>query len=383
MSAGGRLRSGGLRIGLLTASASRLGGGVFEAVVAHAAMLRSLGHDPVVFALRDAQSAADCARFGDTPVRTFPVSGPRQIGYARGMAAGMAAAQLDLVHLHGIWMYPSAAGAQWARNSGRPYLISPHGMLDPWITGRGKWKKALARAGYERASWQAAAAFHALTPAEEADIRREAPGARVALIPNPAPQGVRPAPAAAPHIVYLGRLHPKKNLVALVEAWAMLEHAGKLPPDARLTVAGWGDPAYAAQLAALGSESRTIALPGQVFGPEKEALLASAKAVILPSLSEGLPMAVLEAWALARPTIMTADCNLPEGFAAGAALRCGHDRASIADAITTFFAIGPADYARMADAALSLARGPFAPTTVAERWQGLYASLAGRREAAA
>jgi poly(glycerol-phosphate) alpha-glucosyltransferase len=41
-------------------------------------------------------------------------------------------------------MYPSRAGLQWARRTGKPYLISPHGMLDPWITGRGRAKKALA-----------------------------------------------------------------------------------------------------------------------------------------------------------------------------------------------------------------------------------------------
>ena len=59
---------------------------------------------------------------------------------------------------------------------------------------------------------------------------------------------------------------------------------------------------------------------GPAFGEEKKALLRSAEAFILPSFSEGLPMSVLEAWAYGLPVVMTPECNLPEGFASGAAL---------------------------------------------------------------
>jgi glycosyltransferase involved in cell wall biosynthesis len=59
---------------------------------------------------------------------------------------------------------------------------------------------------------------------------------------------------------------------------------------------------------------------GPAFGGEKEALLRSAEAFVLPSLSEGLPMSVLEGWAYGLPVVMTPECNLPEGFASGAAL---------------------------------------------------------------
>jgi poly(glycerol-phosphate) alpha-glucosyltransferase len=59
---------------------------------------------------------------------------------------------------------------------------------------------------------------------------------------------------------------------------------------------------------------------GPAFGKEKEALLRSAEGFVLPSLSEGLPMSVLEAWAYGLPVVMTPECNLPEGFASQAAL---------------------------------------------------------------
>lgn len=60
---------------------------------------------------------------------------------------------------------------------------------------------------------------------------------------------------------------------------------------------------------------------GPQFGAEKDACYRNCDAFILPSVSEGLPMAVLEAWAYGKPVLMTSQCNLPEGFAADAAIR--------------------------------------------------------------
>jgi glycosyltransferase involved in cell wall biosynthesis len=67
----------------------------------------------------------------------------------------------------------------------------------------------------------------------------------------------------------------------------------------------------------------SVVFVGAQFGAEKNACYRACDAFILPSLSEGLPMAVLEAWAHAKPVLMTPECNLPEGFATGAALQIG------------------------------------------------------------
>ncbi|MDP9057805.1 MAG: glycosyltransferase [Pseudomonadota bacterium] len=364
----------GRRIGLLTASASRAGGGVFEAVVAQAAMIRAGGGEAIIFALADEYSEADRARFAPSIVHLSAVSGPAQVGYAPGLIASLLAADLDCLHLHGIWMYPSHAGARWAQQTSRPYLISPHGMLDPWITARGRWKKALARAGYERASWRAASAFHGLTAGEAEDIRREAGRGDTIVIANAGPAVAPPDPAMrAAQIVYIGRIHPKKNLLALVAAWRL---AAK-PDGCTLTIAGWGEADDIAALrAAIGNElSSGIHFAGPIFGAAKQALLASARFVILPSLSEGLPMAILEGWAAGAPAIMTTACNLPEGFAAGAALACGTDAGSIAEALTAALRLDEPRWQAMASAARTLAAGPFAAETVAARWVEAYSSL--------
>src|SRR5688500_14649157 len=92
----------GQRIGLLTAWASRLGGGVAEAVSVHAAMIRSLGGEANVFALADDQSEVAAAALSPAPLSLARVRGPRQVGYAPGLVRQLLAADLDLLHLHGI-----------------------------------------------------------------------------------------------------------------------------------------------------------------------------------------------------------------------------------------------------------------------------------------
>ncbi|REF89047.1 poly(glycerol-phosphate) alpha-glucosyltransferase [Methylovirgula ligni] len=367
-----------LRLGLLTARASRLGGGVFEAVVAQAQALKAHGGiTPIVFGAADEFTAEDKKRLGTVELVSVPSRGPAAFDYAPGLLPLIRAADLDILHLHGIWQYVSLCGAGWAEATKRPYLISPHGMLDPWITARGRWKKALARVGYERRSWRDASLFHALTEAEARDIARETgtEKSRIAVVPNYVAADTAPPAPRAPLVLYIGRIHPKKNLEALVEAWsaAQASEAGY-----RLAIAGWGEPAHVAALqarfAALADPG--IAFLGPVYGEQKQKLLREARFMVLPSLSEGLPMAVLEAWAAATPSLMSAACNLPEGFAQGAALETGVDSASIAATLRRAFALPAADWQAMSAVAHALAQSRFSPQAIAAQWAALYHRLA-------
>ncbi|MEO7384453.1 MAG: glycosyltransferase, partial [Novosphingobium sp.] len=339
-------------------------------VVAQAALIRDQGGEAQVFALEDRHSAEDRARFGGSTVHFARVAGPGQIGFAPALARTLVNARLDCLHLHGIWMYPSRAGYLWAKRTGGPFFISPHGMLDPWITARGVWKKALARIGYERAAWASAKRLHALTAREAEDIARETGRQDSVVIPNSCPiarpdrQGNR-----APDALYIGRVHTKKNLVALVQGWMQ----ARKPEGARLRIAGWGAAVDVADLrAAIGSADGSVEFLGPVYGEAKAALIGEARFMVLPSHSEGLPMAVLEAWALATPVIMTAECNLPEGFAAGAARECGYDPADIASALESALAISESEWRTMAAAAHALAVGQFSSAAVAARWSAAY-----------
>jgi poly(glycerol-phosphate) alpha-glucosyltransferase len=121
-------------------------------------------------------------------------------------------------------------------------------------------------------------------------------------------------------------------LAELVAAW------GKVSSNVRakwhLKIVGWDEMGMRKNLlehAQSTGISGDITFSGPVYGEEKNALFRQADAFILPSYSEGLPMAVLEAWSYALPVFMTQGCNMPEGFAANAAIEIMTQPTSIAD----------------------------------------------------
>ncbi|MDE2437503.1 MAG: glycosyltransferase, partial [Sphingomonadales bacterium] len=226
----------------------------------------------------------------------------------------------------------------------------------------------------ERTSWRSADGFHALTNFEAANIERVVGDGRAFVIPNPAPQadlryGCEPKAA---RFLYLGRIHPVKNVAGLVEAWAR----ARLPDDAELVIAGWGEAADVARLETLvAAAGPSVSFVGPVHGEAKQTLLQGAAMLVLPSFSEAMPMTVLESWAAGVPVIMSHQCNLPEGFAAGAALPCTTDVSSIAEALEAGAALGGSERRAMIRAGLDLVSGAFAPATVATLWAQHYRRL--------
>lgn len=319
-----------LRLGVLVSSLSRRAGGLFESVRNLSLALRVQGVDVSVFGVGDEDTERDIGHWEPLVPRIFIRHGPRAFAYAPQMACALDAANLDLLHLHGLWTYTSVATWRWQRRTGRPVFISPRGMLDGWALANSGMKKHLALAAYEGRNLRGACALHALNESEARSISRVVPGKPVVVLPNavnlPPPSRFRRERGAGTRKValFLGRIHPKKGVGELIDAWAIARAAAPdLMAGWHLDIAGWDDGGYLAALERrrlkLGLED-DVAFIGPVYGAEKAAALASAEVFILPSYSEGLPMSVLEAWSYEMPVLMTEFCNLEPGFAARAAL---------------------------------------------------------------
>jgi glycosyltransferase involved in cell wall biosynthesis len=333
-----------MRIGLLTSWVSRRGGGISEAVRRQAMSLQAASDLQVkVFGLAEESPRSTRTEWGSVAVKALPTRGPRAWGYAPGLSATLAGADLDLLHVHGLWMYPSVASLSWARETSRPYIVAPHGMLDPWAVRHSGWKKRAALLAYEARHLRGAACLHALCEAEAAAIRALGLRNAICVIPNgvdrPEPsQAGTPdwqgrLPEKAKILLYLGRLHPKKGLTELLHGWHGFDGRADLGRgDWHLAIAGWNQSNHEQELRQL-AETLSIAgsthFLGPQFGADKNALFRAASAFVLPSFSEGLPMVVLEAWSYGLPVLMTRHCNLPEGYRFGGALEIDADRKAI------------------------------------------------------
>jgi poly(glycerol-phosphate) alpha-glucosyltransferase len=131
-------------------------------------------------------------------------------------------------------------------------------------------------------------------------------------------------PRDARILLYLGRLHPKKGLINLLLGWHHFHRrAYECGGDWHLAIAGWNQVGHEGELkriVATSAMARSVRFLGLLFGTEKERTYAAATAFVLPSVSEGLPVVVLEVWSHRLPALTTRHCNLAEGFASGAAL---------------------------------------------------------------
>lgn len=376
-----------MNVGLLTGWMSSRGGGVFDAV---RRLAMSLQTDPAlrvtVFGLSDHRMPmVERGWAGATPA-ALQARGPEALGYAPELPAALASGNLDLLHVHGLWMYYTYASLGWARATRRPYMISPHGMLDSWALQNSHWKKQIALRLYEERHLRGATCLHALCEAEAEAIRAIGLDNPICVIPNGLDEPERPPPGRpewgglVPEdgrvVLYLGRLHPKKGLINLLRAWAEFRHrAGRRDGKWYLAIAGWDQVGHEGELRRLTDQlalTESVAFLGPMFGAEKGRCFSCAEGFILPSVSEGLPMVVLEAWSYGRPVLMTRHCNLPEGFRAGAALEIGTDPGAIRQGLDHFASMSDDQRHVMGRNGRGLCRDRFSQERTGETMRAVY-----------
>jgi glycosyltransferase involved in cell wall biosynthesis len=356
-----------------------------------------------VLATNDDRTAQDQATWPPVPVQTFQCFGPRCFGYAPGLARELKRLDPELVHVHGLWQFAAAAALHWHWRSRRPYMVSVHGMLDPWALRHSQWKKRIGWFAYQRRHLDSAACIRALCNAEVDALRKLGLTRPVCVIPN----GVD-LPSSAPPVccndsldelkswgldrrkvlLYLGRLHPKKGLMSLLRAWAQVQGTAA---NWALVIAGWDQSNHEQSLKRLATELglRWTDSPGQLcpkpsvcfigpkFGEQKNFWLRECGAFVLPSLSEGLPMAVLEAWAAAKPVLMSDQCNLPDGFTTGAAIRLEAAPHRIAAGLSQLFRMRGSELRQMGARGRALVASRYTWRSAAAELKLVYAWVLG------
>jgi glycosyltransferase involved in cell wall biosynthesis len=402
----------------LLESVSRADGGIFEA---ECALQRELflgqGVQVDVIGVEDQFTEQDALRWLPLKATAVKSRGPVALGYAPDLLTAMDP-KADLLYAATLWKYPSWAALQWAERTGKPMMVAPHGSLDVWALKNAAWKKKIAAALFKTRQLHKASCFRALCQSEADAIRAYGLTQPIAIIPNGVAlpeegKGERlkakGESGGKKMILFLGRIHPKKGLPNLIRAFARsrgLRVEGREPWS--LVIAGWDQGGHEAELMQLcqelglsfshkmhknhkGNESEAldarrstldaeVIFFGPAFGDDKKSLLRSADAFVLPSFSEGLPMSVLEAWSYRLPVVMTPECNLPEGFAADAAICIKTGAESIAKGLDSLFSMNEYDLQSMGAKGRALVEERFTWKTIAAQMREVYDWMLGGRE---
>ena len=216
-----------------------------------------------------------------------------------------------LIHDHGIWSPANHFVAMTARRFQIPLVLHTRGMLEPWALDYRAWKKRLAMSLYQRRDLESAALLFVTAEQEAESVRRLGLKQPLAVTPNgvefpaDAECRIKPMPPRDSRrtAVFISRIHPKKGLLTLVEAWARLR-----PSQWRLLIAGPDEGGHLAEVLrhvrAFGLE-QSVEYIGEVEGESKMALFESADLVVLPSFSENFGVVVAESLAHGVPVITT------------------------------------------------------------------------------
>jgi glycosyltransferase involved in cell wall biosynthesis len=254
------------------------------------------------------------------PTTFFSISRPRS--YATSLSLGTALIQrigdYDLVHIHSLYLFHSMVAGHYCRQFNIPYVVRPHGTLDPYHRRQHRLRKAVYDALIERKHLNAAAGIHYTSTLE----RDYANSLRIKARPFVVPLGVdaetlkRPMPprtlldieprlAGRMLVTFMGRLTQKKRLDLLINAFSILKSSR---PSAHLVIAGPDDEGIGKRIQTrileLGLGDH-VSLLGLVTGSTKTALLQQSNVFALPSNDENFAVAAAEAMAAGLPVVVT------------------------------------------------------------------------------
>jgi poly(glycerol-phosphate) alpha-glucosyltransferase len=294
-------------------------------------------------------------------------------------------------------MHPGVVARKAAAAAGAPLVVSAHGMLDTWALRNSALKKRVAGWLFENRNLRQAACLHALCGAEAKSYRDHGLRNPICIIPNGVdmPETGKPLAAADTmaekypgmkgrrRILFLSRLHPKKGLSNLLQAWSKIQKAESRKQKAEewvLAIAGAGQPAYERELRTLVKDyalEKSVVFLGPVYGEDKRQVLAAADAFVLPSFSEGFSVAILEAAAAGLPVLLTRECNFPELVKSGAAIEIAPQPSAIEAGLRQIMELSEGRRKDMGRRGLELVKQSYTWPTIAGQMTEVYRWLLG------
>lgn len=258
---------------------------------------------------------------------------PRRLAYSPALASALnrASPGFDVIHIHNLWQFPQFAAYRAAVRHDVPYIVSPHGGLDPYLRQRGRVRKRMTAMLWQDEMLRRAALIHVTTQAERDLIADVVPHVPRAVVPCGLDVHQFSSPPArhtfrrrhlrgyeGALILFLGRITQKKGLDVLIRAFAHARQAC----ECRLAIVGPDDegllPALRELAHGLHIHTDMDFLP-PLYGDDRLAALASADVWALPSHAENFGIAVVEAMAAGCAVVTAPGVNIAPEIAAASA----------------------------------------------------------------
>jgi len=256
----------------------------------------------------------------------------------------------DILHIHGLYRFPAAYAGRIARRKSIPYLVSPHGALDPYLYQRSDTNLFLKRLWerlFDLPNLDAASGIHFTAEDERRQasfLGLKAPSFVVAngidwrefqTLPDVGPFRRDHGIGEHPLVLFLGRLHHKKGLDLLIPAFRQVRRA---MPHARLAIVGLAsDAAYQRQVDGwIRAQGLADAVHRVPFVQGRALLQAyvDADVFVLPSYTENFGMTVVESLACKTPVVISNRVNIHHEISdAGAGIVTDCDSGAVANAL--------------------------------------------------
>ena len=274
----------------------------------------------------------------------FPIQHPRFWGYSFPMTLKIkkTVRDYDIVHIHSLYLFHDLIGGHYCRRYNVPYLICPHGSLDPYIYKRHRIRKSIAELLFENRNIKSAAAIHFITEEEKKLASSYIFQTRGIVVPLgldlseykslPEKGTFRfqyPEIKENKIILFFGRLNFKKGLDILVRAFARVARERN---DVHLVLAGPDNEGFGDKVQTWLYEEGVLdhaTFTGMLTGKDKLAVLRDADIFVLPSYSENFGISVVEAMACGVPVVISDKVNIWREVAesgAGSVATCDANR---------------------------------------------------------
>ena len=290
----------------------------------------------------------------------------------------------DVIHNHSLWVMPTHYSSVAGHQSGKPVVFSSHGYFMESAMRHSSWKKSLAGWLFQRKDLSRCACIHASTKAEIDGIRRYV-RKPVIVIPN----GVNPGdfnnartqrqdflsdcgiPSDKRVLLFLGRLHPIKGIANLLCAW---ETVCREYRDWHLVFVGPDGGMLHTMQQAMAAEplKSSTSIVGPLFGQRKCDCLHHANALVLPSISEGFSVTILEAMAARLPVVVSHECNFPEVEQCECGFLTNTNAGAIADGLRRVMSATDGERLRLGQSGRKLVETKYSWPSIAQQMFQLY-----------